>query len=130
MQELPQGAEQEDLIEQLLNRGLYIKLAEFILLKNNCGAFALTEKGSLVRLVDRKLKEQLNDRVSLILQEIKCYSLAGITKTEKAQYERMHILGKIREEQTFVDGIVTVYQALLQRQTLTALIIQAEQDLE
>ena len=66
----------------------------------------------------------------MILQAIKCYSLAGITKTENAVEEREAILFRIREEQEFVEGIETVYQALLKMQTITALGIQAEGGLE
>lgn len=83
-------------------------------MENNRGTFALTEKGSLVKSIDRRLKEQLDQRINLILQAIKCYSLAGITKTEKAEQDRTAILLGIHSEQEFVDGIETVYQALLQ----------------
>ena len=71
---LPQGAQQEALIEQLLDLGLYRQLADFILIENSRGVFALTEKGSLVRSIDRRLKAQVSDKISLILSALKSYS--------------------------------------------------------
>lgn len=53
---LPQGVAQEELIEQLLDQGLFRQLADFILLETSPGFFALTEKGSLVRSIDCRLK--------------------------------------------------------------------------
>jgi len=56
--------------------------------------------------------------------------LTGITQTDKAQQERNAILQRIREEQDFVEGIETVYKGLLQMQTIVALNIQVDKNLD
>jgi len=74
--------------------GLYKHMADLILRTEAQSEeqFIFTEKGALIESIDNRLRTQLNARISLILQAIKNYSLTGITKTEKAQQERLAIL--------------------------------------
>ena len=62
----------------------------------------------------------------MILQAINNYSFKGVLLEERAELEKQGILQRVREEQAFVDGIETVYRALLQMQTIVALGIQAD----
>ena len=65
--------------------------------------------------IEARLRSQLNDRIRVILQALKNYSLNGIIDNEKVRHEKLAILQRIGEEQEFLDGIETVFRALLER---------------
>ena len=110
------------MIVEMLDLQLFRKLAEMVLARDQIQAkFLLTEKGTLKIEMDKRLRLQLNERISQILQAINNYSLSGITETWRANQEREAILIHIREEMTYLEGIECVYRALLNRQTMTAL---------
>ena len=73
-------------------------------------------------------------KISTILQAINNLSsnlAAGNTKVtqQRAEFEQNGILACIRREQEFIDGMETVYRALLQMQTIVALGIQSDKGL-
>ena len=71
--------------------------------------------------VEDRLRLQLSERLSLILQAIKNYNQNSFSGTGRAAQERQAILVRIRQEHDFVDGIENLYRAILQRQTIVAL---------
>lgn len=128
---LRKGANQQELMEKLLKEELYTKLAELVLERDQSqNQFLFTQKGALTLALDTKLRTQLHTKISLILQAIKNYYLAGITATERARSEQLAILNRIREEQNVIDGIEKVYRALLQMQSIVALNIQVDKELD
>lgn len=113
---LPRGPQQLDLMEKILDLGLYRKLAQVVLEQDeNQQNFVFTEKGALTQSLNDRLSYQIEDRLRLLLQAIKSFSVCGMSGTELTMRERNAILSKIREESEFVDGVEVVYQALLQR---------------
>jgi len=75
--------------------------------------------------LDQRLRQQLTERISLILQAVNSFGFGGIAETLKANQERGAILAHIAEELDYLEGIETVYRALLNRQTITAIENQA-----
>ena len=71
--------------------------------------------------LDSRLRQQLDDRISLILQATNNYNLNGLTETQQAQFEKQTILQKVGQEIEYLDGVEVVYRSLLNRQTITAL---------
>ena len=123
---LPEGEHQRLLIREMLDLELFRKLAELTLTRDALQAkFVLTEKGTLKLEVDECLRMQLTKRLSLILQAINSCSLNRVADTWQAKHERQAILLRIADEREYLDGIEAVYQALLNRQTVTALENQA-----
>ena len=123
------GSDQKALVDKMLDLSLYSKLAEYVLLQENSQVstrFQFTEKGALKNALDLRLQAQLTDRLSQILQALNHYSSKGNILDNGAEVEKRAILFKIREEQEFVNGIETVYRALLQMQTIISLSIQGE----
>ena len=74
---------------------------------------------------------QLTERLTLILQAIKNYSVQwafniGSEEDGQKTSDQRIILRKLHEEHEFVNGIDVVYRALLQMQTIVSLSIQGE----
>ena len=119
---MPQGNEQRQMMEQMLDLGLFKKLAEFVLMKDQTQTqWLFIEKGALSVAIEDRLRTQLSDRLSLILQAINNYNQNSFSETGRAAQERQAILVRIRQEHDFVDGIENLYRAILQRQTIVAL---------
>ena len=109
-------------MEQMLDLGLFKKLAEFVLMRDQTQTqWLFIEKGALSIAIEAHLRTQLSERLSLILHAINNYNQNAFEGTGRAAQERQAILLRIRQEHDFVDGIENLYRAILQRQTIVAL---------
>ena len=84
-------------MEQMLDLGLFKKLAEFVLIKGQTQTqWLFTEKGALSVAVEDRLRSQLSERLSLILQAINNYNQNSFSGTGRAAQQRQAILVRIR----------------------------------
>ena len=69
-------------MEQMLDLGLFKKLAEFVLMKDLTQTqWLFIEKGALSVAIDERLRLQLSERLSLILQAINNYNQNSFSGT-------------------------------------------------
>lgn len=93
---------------------MFIEISELVLSKAQ-GLFQFKQVGELRVKLEEALREQKETDLQIILQEMKAHIAQGLRGISAVEQHKSKLLTSLNEQVTKVEGLRTIYNAILQR---------------